>query len=67
MGRQVCAAAAPVLPADLGAVQPQFHAFGRGVGEDVLQGAKPQVQVSWQSEAPGSRQWTDLMDGPGDR
>jgi hypothetical protein len=52
---------------DLGAVDPQFHAFGSGVGEDIGQRTKPHIGTCGHGEAAGREQRADLVDGAGDR
>ena len=52
---------------DLGAVDPQFHAMGRGVGEHVRQGMKPQARAVRDGEPAGRQQRPDLADRAGDR
>jgi len=53
--------------ADLGAVDPQFHTLGGGVGEHVGQRAQPQPGLAGHREAAGRQQRPDLVHGPGDR
>ena len=55
-------------PADLhlGAVDPQLHTFGGGVGEHIGQRAQPQARLAGYREPAGGQQWPDLPDRPGD-
>jgi hypothetical protein len=52
---------------DFGAVQPQLYTLGRGVGEDVRQGAQLQAGAARHSEPAGGQQRPDLADRAGDR
>lgn len=51
---------------DLGAVDPQLDALGSGVREHVCKRAKPQVGLAGNGEAPGGKQWPDLVNSAGD-
>ena len=50
----------------LGAVQAQLNTLRGGVGEDVGQRVQTQSRLARDSEAPGSEERADLMDGPRD-
>src|SRR5205814_10407374 len=49
-----------------GAVDPEFGAVGGGVGEDVGEGAQPQVRAVRDGEPAGGEQRADLGDRAGD-
>ena len=51
----------------LGAVDPQLHAFGSGVGEHVRQRPQPQPGLAGHREPAGGQQRPDLPGRPGDR